>query len=108
MPWTRPRGQPGPLASNVGSCSSEAGLGEVREHFVERRDVSVAVSELVRCAEDLVCYGGCGERCRELFACLAGESDVLVHQFDVEPRLVWLVEHEREARLEHRRTDGAL
>ena len=37
----------GSAGINIGSGSDEAGLGGVREHFVEGGDVPVAVSELV-------------------------------------------------------------
>ena len=49
--------------------------------------------KLLGFGEDLVGDAGGGEWCSVLGAGLAGESDVLVHQPDVEPRLVGRVEH---------------
>ena len=82
--------------------------GGPRKELVNRGNVLVRVAEFFGFGQDLICHLGRGEWCSLLGAGLAGEADVLVHQSDVEPRLVGGVKDERDAEFEHRRTDLAV
>jgi hypothetical protein len=59
---------------------------------MQRGEVAVRVAERACPVEHLVGEGGRRERGRELVGCLPREADVLVHQRDVEPRVLGQVQ----------------
>jgi hypothetical protein len=80
----------------------EAVPAELLEDLVHGGDVSVSVSESLCVGQDVVRDRGGWEWCRELVGLTARETNVFVHQVDVEPGLIGSVEDEWDASLEHR------
>src|ERR1700719_4056900 len=92
VPWTRSR-CPSPIRRVA--CSTFARLATVaREHLKDGRDVALLEPEFGGPSEDLLGGARRGQLQVELGRRLQSQADVLVHQPDVEPSLIWEVEYE--------------
>src|SRR5919204_5499582 len=92
-------------ASSSGLCRWG---GDLLEDLEQGGEVTPLVPQFARELEHLV-GAVCGrERDLEPSCLFEGELDVLLHEAQVEPRLVGWIEEDRSARLEHRRADRAL
>src|SRR5258708_7079987 len=105
--WMRLEAVVSVMHPSVGHDAGRDKVDSRGEDLVERGEVAVRVAELARSREHLVGDAGRGQRNVELLAGLARETDVLLHELHVEPRVFREVKKQGNPRLEHRRADRA-
>ena len=98
-------GHDGARPDRIGSRRHAADLplsSEVRQDVEHGDDVLLAAAERPRGGQQLVGDSSRRERHLQAPALLEHQADVLLHQLDVEPRLIRAVEEQRGAKLQHR------